>query len=232
MKNATRLVAVLAILLACAACGDDDNGDSNNVSDTGTTNNNGADVGTDTSTEDTGGGGGGVTATGDTCEAIEFTACGGDLVGTWTLSSGCVTPSTLPRYTECEPVDIAVSVSPAGDLTLADDGSFTVNNFAFDTELDATVPKACLNEGESCTDNEIDDEGVEAGDACELNYGHDVFVRDPGSYTVDDTSNILALADDGGFAVGNFEYCVDGDTLQLRRTDVTTHEAILTLTKQ
>ena len=231
MNRAARLLVAVLITLLAAACGDDGNGSNN-----GGGNNGGADAGNNGTSDDAGGndGGGnngqGLTTTGDTCGGTGFTACGGELTGTWVLTGGCVNPVTLPYYSECS-ADIAVSVSPAGQMTVADDGSYTVDGFLFDAELDATVPKTCLDSGDSCTDNPIDDEGVDAGDACELNYGHDVWLRDPGSLTVDESANTIALTTENGGNAGSFEYCVDGDTLTLYRVNEM-HEAQLVLTKQ
>lgn len=227
MNRAAKILVLLVVVLLAAGCGDDGNGSNN-----GGANNGGADAGNN-GTGDTGGNNGsgnngqGFTATGDTCEGTEFTACGGALTGTWALTSGCVTPTALPMYSECADVDIAVTTSASGEWTVADDGTYTVNNTFFDAELDATVPKSCLDEGETCTDNAIDDEGTDDGDACVLNYGHDVLLSSDGEYTVDDAANTVELTNEGRA----FEYCVDGDTLTLRKvTD--THEALLVFTKQ
>ncbi len=88
----------------------------------------------------------------------------------WAIEDGCVTPLDLPYYSDCA-ADVEMVVSTMGGVSFADDGSFSVDDteqFFLDGEANATVPKACLEEGDTCADNPIDDEGTEAGDVCEL----------------------------------------------------------------
>ncbi len=244
MKNAALKLVVLVVFALAAACGSDGGSNNGTTSNNGTSNNASADAGGNDATTgggdagqqgDTGGGGSGsqgLTLSGQTCDSMDFTACGGDLVGTWALDGGCVTPTELPQHPDCSGATIDVSINPSGDITLVDDGSYTVNSMNFDTTLDATVPKSCLASGETCTDNGIDQEGTDNGDSCQLSYGHDVWIRNPGSYTVDDSTNKVELTPESGFGTRSFEYCVDGDTLTLHRLDGQYHDAYLTLARQ
>jgi hypothetical protein len=233
MKHILRRLSVLftTCLLTIglvAACGGDGNSGNNGDGNNGSGSDGGGNNGTagDAGSDDTGGGNTqGLSVSGETCEGEDFTACGGDLTGTWTLTGGCVTPTALPYYPDCS-ASVAVSVAPAGQWVAADDGTYTVTNLLFETELDAVVPKTCLESDQSCADNSIDDDGVEAGDACELNYGHDEWIGSDGTYTTD--GNALTMVESNH----QFEYCVDGDTLTLKRLNTEHHETIITLKKQ
>ncbi len=226
MKFLIGKLAIVCALSMLVACGDD--GGSNNGAGNNSSTNNGGNNSTPNNSSPNNSASGELTVSGDTCEGVEFSACGGELVGTWAIADGCVTPLELPYYSDCA-ADVEMVVSTMGGVSFADDGSFTVDEsaqFFLDGEANATVPKACLDEGETCADNSIDDEGTEAGEVCELNYGHDEWIGSDGTYTTD--GNALTMVENGT----EFEFCVDGDTLTLKRTNAQYQETIITLQKQ
>ena len=72
-------------------------------------------------------GSGGSTGSGDTCKAV--TACGGDLVGAWTVKSSCLKTTGTADISylglACLTAEITGSIDVTGTFTLGADGKYT-----------------------------------------------------------------------------------------------------------
>lgn len=87
------------------------------------------------------------TSQGGTC--MNTPACGGNLVGTWTISSSCVTESGAVQMTDPQCPTATVStpkVSITGSATFNADKTYTENDTTSGT-ADLTLPASCLTSG-------------------------------------------------------------------------------------
>jgi hypothetical protein len=200
----------------------------------------------------------GAGATGTDGGTCSFTPCGGDIVGTWRLSSICA----LGPASDCPPsggVTVDRSKSEA-TFTFASDGTVV---YAYSGTLTETLlyPDTCLagidaGTARACSDfqSEVqssiqrDDGGAPLAGltsfTCSVNASSicmcdEVFTSAPqtenGTYTTSgDQVTITLAAADGGAVDGGTnppsEYCVSGNTLTLHTIN-STGESVATLTK-
>jgi hypothetical protein len=81
------------------------------------------------------------------CEA--FTACGGDVVGSWTLTGVCIDGledmfADIADQPGCEDFFGAFRASANGEFTFSEDGMASVEGSSFTFQIDVKVTSACV----------------------------------------------------------------------------------------
>jgi hypothetical protein len=73
-------------------------------------------------------------------------ACGGSIVGTWTVAASCAT-AAAPSVPGCASASVKdVMVSASGSSTFKSDGTFTLNSTQSGSEV-LVIPMSCLSSG-------------------------------------------------------------------------------------
>lgn len=142
----------------------------------------------------------------------DFSACGGDPVGDWSVVDACVDRAPDPEIENCPDASASIGdVVVDGTVMVRDDGSY-----ATDVDISGTVvisvPLSCLQGGTCadlsqaagvpCTDN---------GDACDCTGDFDDSTQETGTWEV--TGSTLTLTDSGGDS-SDASFCVQGDVLK------------------
>jgi hypothetical protein len=161
-----------------------------------------------------------------------FSACGGDVVGTWVVSGACVV--TAPPLASCAAGTVTMSMQVSGTVTFRADGTYAVNTMAGITEM-LGVPASCLG-GADCTSLQTSLQGQSGvssavcsnapSSACRCT---EVFTPQPntdsGTYTVTGTS----VMSPGAYAQ---PYCVQGTTIRWQDMNASGSVFVVTATKQ
>lgn len=209
----TRTIGLWTLLVA-VGCGKEDggtDGDADSDSDTETGGDSDADTDGD-SDSDTG------SDTGPDEGVCGLDECGGDPIGVWTASDSCVTP---PASGSCPEAEVTVDLELTNaTLTIVDDGTYTSSQEGAMT-FHEIFPAACVGKaacpdfgaslpppppGRTCVD------GAEGG--CECDGSLPATTSESGTWEVD--GEMLLLEPDGG-EVAEWEFCVEGDTLTMRK---------------
>lgn len=157
------------------------------------------------------------------CEGA-FEACGGDIVGEWTVTEGCANVDVADifgdgenPFASCEGAEIAFDADVVGTITFNQDETYT-SAIGFNTTITFDVPKSCL--GGACPTDDEDSPWTESGDRCEnQEVDDDEPSTDTGTYAVDGDSFTFANDEaDGGTSDGpeSFKFCVEGDTMHVQ----------------
>lgn len=205
--------ATTALLVAVmAGCGDG----------SGNTKATDAGAGGATASNDVGG-----STTDDGGATCAFTACGGNVQGTWTMRTSCITYlENQPIPLEVCPTAIATGVRLSGSnvATFGATGSYSVNA-TLSTTSELSFPAGCTTGRPSCAalstelatafPNDFSScTGTPAtGCVCELTRGPSTTMI-TGSYTT--AGNELVTTSTGAAAGLVYEYCVAGNTLRVR----------------
>jgi hypothetical protein len=159
---------------------------------------------------------------GDSCDDAAFEACGGDLIGSWKFTLGCLTlPDNLlsagdDAFALCNRASVSASIELTGTITFGEDGSYAIDQ-KVDTTIVKSLPKECLSEDMTC--DSLGENGAgdasDADDHCELAQTGSSENSDAGSYVVD--GNTFTTTSEGtDMASDPVEYCVDGDAITSR----------------
>jgi hypothetical protein len=269
------LFAVVGVMVACGgsskSSGDDDSSGKGGSGGTSGTKSTGGSSGTDTtggtgnatssggtgatggttSTSGSGGSGDPVTIVSGTCPA--FTACGGDVVGSWELgsiceSTGATTVDGAPAGLPACATDGAVETASSDVVfEFKADGTFNAagtTTFAFDLSFDDDCAQstfmldpasACtllmLSGSESATPGDVS--CALDGAVCDCHFRATQPTDEVGTYTIDGsqlTVNYTQTAADGTATshTDTNPFCVNGDTF----TEASTDGSIATLTRK
>lgn len=151
--------------------------------------------------------GAGVTAT--PTPDCGLTACGGDLIGQWQVTSGCV--QDLALIQDCPAVGLRIASQASGSLSFGADQSYAFD-WSLQGEVRVDIPISCTGNA-ACTDvgASIGAACLDAGAGCScstsLQAGH---VMGSGSYVSEGSA--FTTSDNG--VEDSFDYCVLGDTLK------------------
>ncbi|MDZ4694623.1 MAG: hypothetical protein SGI86_05700 [Deltaproteobacteria bacterium] len=146
------------------------------------------------------------TQTGGSCAGIPFTACGGNIVGTWTYDAACATiKGGTKGFETCTAASYAVTVDLVGTATFAADGKFSSAS-TIATSIKSTIPKSCLAAGATCGGLMATDTGT----ACESTQTQAPKDNSSTGETYTTTGNILVINNGKSETI---EYCVSGNTL-------------------
>jgi hypothetical protein len=153
--------------------------------------------------------------------AAAFTACGGDLVGTWTIDTMCMyfDPNDNPfsgndgPFGECPDMVYSLGMDWIGTYTL--DGTnltASLTGTVMSTRVD--IPLSCFPEGWTCAsfgagDDELD--CAEEGATCRCNAEESR--NEPAEFTQTYTvaGSLMTITDEDGDQT-RVDYCVQGDT--------------------
>ena len=231
--NACSIFTTVSLLFALTACGDDDGGPGPLTgSDAGTGGGGGPDAGAGggvdaggTSDIDAGGGGGADAGGGgeapdvtisiaESCEDV--TPCGGDLLGSWHYTAGCLEDPFGPLYDECPSATVSEQVATArGTITV---GPFEVGQDAtVHVSARVYVPAECS--AGMCELVEASLAGVVDSASCAPESGGcDCEVEVTDSIVRNDTYTIS-----GGILTSGsgerYAFCVDGASLRYQPLD-------------
>ena len=156
----------------------------------------------------------------------DFSACGGDPVGEWTIVDACFDDVPAPEIENCAEATATVDdVVVTGSVEIRDDGSYATQIESSATIV-ITVPKDCLD-GATCAEL-ADAAGVDCtdnGDACDCMQDSDDQDQETGSWEADGST--ITLTNSDGDA-DEADFCVQGDVLKSQsREDA--DSALLTL---
>ncbi len=232
MNGLPRLVFFLVLSVAAAGCGSGANKNDGAGGSGGITGGGGS------------GGNGGITGdAGVNPSCSSFTACAGNLVGAWRLTSVCgfLIPTNCPQ-------GIAVEETASGlTYTFRDDGTFSFSLAAPATlsetlhyplacltgVVDAGIAQACEAYQNAVRDSQQNADGgspigmvttftcaMEGSDRCTCNlvFTYTATAATAGTYTTSANQIILDVADAGAGPTTWGEYCVSGGTFTLRST--------------
>jgi hypothetical protein len=170
------------------------------------------------------GAGCGASSADDACAQVQ--PCGGDLVGTWELSSACASEPPLPGKLCAQATVVNSSFSLAGTETFEADLSYSLGATESGT-IQVSVPASCLvvgDETETCAQitpqvaPEVNVRCVESSAGCDCTFVLlQTPVREAGTYTTSGSS--LNEAPVGGGAPASYGYCVDGGRLHVLTRD-------------
>jgi hypothetical protein len=168
--------------------------------------------------------------TGGMC-AEDFTACGGDVVGKWAFSAACATlaPGSDPFNGQCPTATMTLTVDMSGTVEFVADGTYSVNN-TVNASMKADIPKSCLPPGATCEAMADGKPVTDTGSSCVLTETQPEETNaESGTYTA--SGSTLTLTDEGGTPEAA-EYCVTGNTAQVKITDEDGQIVMYTLDKQ
>jgi hypothetical protein len=169
--------------------------------------------------------------------------CGGDVVGTWTIQSTCVTPSMPSMGCEGTTADTS-GFKTTGSITFNADKTFT-SNITFSGSVTTTLPASCLmRNGVTATCAQVQETlqpSVTSGDytsatctatgnggcACTLGL---VPQTDTNSGSYSTSGSVLTEIDPDGSTDDN-AYCVKGNTMTLSPTSSSGSSGSIVLTK-
>lgn len=159
--------------------------------------------------------GGGGSHTNHQNQCSTFSACGGDLVGTWVLDKQCV-----GEVTACPEATFTVTQSPSITFTFTSDGSVE-GSFSGTQVTHEVAPRTCL--GSSITSCEQADSSAvtctNSGTdqcACDITIAASTSLN--GTYSASGSSVTIV---ESGQSTQTFAYCATGDTLVLQLASVT-----------
>jgi hypothetical protein len=162
----------------------------------------------------------------DDMDCSEFSACGGDPVGEWTIADACFAGSQGAVEGCPESSTRIDDFVLSGTIDLRADGSYASDISTMGTAV-LTVPMSCLN-GATC-DDLAQASGLPCsanGDACECENQGDARTQETGTWEA--SGSTITTMDSGG-DTGSNQYCVDGDVLELHDVnDVGTITVVLT----
>ena len=159
------------------------------------------------------------------CADFEFTACGGDMTGTWKVKDICIEMGLFDNpfadTPECQDSVYAATFDWDGIWEINSDGTLSVSNFSYTSGVDIVVTSACLDAyfpgvapAESCegiADDELTCAFADDTCTCETEPETKVMVESvTGTWSVDGTTMTSEL-DEGGDGPSSSEYCVDGN---------------------
>lgn len=143
----------------------------------------------------------------------EFSACGGDITGSWRISSGCADLSALVSSAESECADVSYSF---GGMNVTGDIEFSygrmTGTMSMTSEVTQVMPKSCL--GGSCP-SPSSSEGlvyVDKGATCEATQPLTESNEINDLYRVED-NQLIIINGATGFESKNNSFCVSGNTL-------------------
>ena len=150
-----------------------------------------------------------------------FTACGGSLVGKWTINAGCVDDPNSDVGNGCPTATIDAQTDLSGSVDFGADGTFTVD-LTQSGSISAKIPTSCLN-GQTCdawaSSNKATCTTDSAGCDCTgtIDTKHSA---DGGTYAASGNSFATTSTGDTSPGAAN-EYCVSGNTLKVKIVDGT-----------
>jgi hypothetical protein len=157
-------------------------------------------------------------------------ACTGNIIGNWRVTTSCVTGSGTYGDTSCQGATLSAAVIYAGTATFDADMSFTVDLVVEGTKT-VSFPESCLTSGGttvtcaqvmppdfSCT------AASESGCTC-MSPPSGGWRSESGTYT---TSGSTLTTD--GRSTNSYQYCVNGNTLHLTPSELITGFDGLTFT--
>jgi hypothetical protein len=145
--------------------------------------------------------------------AEAFVACGGNIVGDWTMKAVCGLPDQPPPACPGETVDSEFNITGTFHFGAEGDYSFETAIVYMETHV---YPAACLPEGVTTCDDLEEATTVCDGDAavsctCTTNETEPDTVS--GTYSTDGNNLTTQSGKDPAETV---EYCIDGDTLRIQ----------------
>lgn len=179
---------------------------------------------------------------GDACAAI--TPCGGDPVGTWTVSSTCVIGGweqfgdNMYEEPECADALVSLDATQTGSVTVNVDGTY-VTQYRFEMTMRLVFTRACIGamaeldtvddaslqafcDGARSSFEEPSDDGSITSGTCSVNAGTCQCTTsssddstDSGTYAINGT-NITTTDADG--EVSEMSFCVQGNQMQTEET--------------
>src|SRR5258708_34221298 len=72
-----------------------------------------------------------------------FSACGGDVTGTWTLTKACTSGAPNPLATQCPSSTFQIVETVGGTINFKSDGTYSANTTS-SSAGDFTLPASCL----------------------------------------------------------------------------------------
>jgi hypothetical protein len=159
---------------------------------------------------------------GATCGKVA--ACGGNIVGTWSVAASCASPAA-PMIPGCTTASVKdVSATASGTSTFNSDGTFTLDSTQSGMET-LVIPNSCLS-GASCSSLSailsvgLGDAGTTASctgssSECDCTLGLPASTsKEMGNYTV--SGNTLTTMANG--TTTSADYCVQGNELHVIST--------------
>jgi hypothetical protein len=148
-----------------------------------------------------------------------FSACGGDISGTWNITGICIEGEN-PIAELCPQATFDADLDASGTVSFESGGTFDVNIMTNGT-ISFTVPASCL-EGTGITDcaDLSGDSGTCSGSpstSCTCTETQSETEMSMGTYTT--SGNILTTTETGS-APEMAEYCVSGNSLKARFTEM------------
>lgn len=151
---------------------------------------------------------------GGACPSAAFTACGGDVQGTWNLVNECFEFDDPPSA-ECPEATVEAHTTASGSIVFRSDGTYS-SSLLFGGELALEAPASCLDPGETCADlsDPADGTTCQGTDPCQCTTQlDDVTSEEEGDYATSGTSATLSPPLQLPRTV---DYCVDGGTMLVR----------------
>ncbi|MEM6989871.1 MAG: hypothetical protein AAF721_05225 [Myxococcota bacterium] len=153
---------------------------------------------------------------GGNCDPDPSAACGGDIVGEWTVDNTCG-QEDIPSPFDCDTQDFSVEVTEqSGTIEFEDDGTYTQQTMTTTLISVSLDPMECFDF--NCAAWEAALQGQDAGWTCEFDDPDcDCTLMTMGMTDVEGTyetngSVVTVTVED---AVQDFDYCVEGDRLDL-----------------
>jgi hypothetical protein len=163
---------------------------------------------------------GGVGQVSGSCEGMDFTACGGDLVGTWEFTLGCATLplEELGKVKDiCQSAEISLTVDLTGEIEFKSDKTYSsMQNLTLESKL--LLPRSCIGNAECAELNDEEDEDdlewTDVNGVCQQSGTQTQMNDEAGTYATD--GGELTLTSTGEEGEGSAEYCVKGDNATVR----------------
>ena len=144
------------------------------------------------------------------CETMTFEACGGDVLGTWTYESACLTfDSTVELIPGCTDMTVTPTIDVTGTITLNPDLTYTSEE-AVTTNIVMSIPLTCLPPELTCEMMGQGQPVENTGTHCNINQTEQENDTENGTYVIEGTTIQLISPDDPGQAAS---YCVADNRL-------------------
>jgi len=170
----------------------------------------------------------------DACDAVlaAFSACGGDVTGTWTIETTCMVWYDMGSNPDCPAATQKLGITDGSGTVVFDGAEVSYSDYFSQAAGYATHSIECQFSGTTC--QSLEDATAAAweeaccamidGDICECWAKSQ---QEVGDYTETYSTNGNTLT----IGASDTDYCVDGDTLQIRYNGGTDDESVQVMTR-